>query len=82
MFSPLLAAGGVENSSSLWLGIMAAVAALAFLSLASLFASRYRRCPSNRVLVIFGKVGGGNTAALHPRRRGLGHAADPGLRAT
>ncbi|HLN32086.1 MAG TPA: SPFH domain-containing protein [Gemmataceae bacterium] len=62
MFSPLLAAGGVENSSSLWLGIMAAVAALAFLSLASLFASRYRRCPSNRVLVIYGKVGGGNTA--------------------
>lgn len=24
--------------------------------------TRYRRCPSNRVLVIYGKVGGGNTA--------------------
>src|SRR5437870_2320565 len=62
MFSTLLAIGEVQNSSSLWLGITAAVAAVAFFSLASLFFSRYRRCPSNRVLVIYGKVGGGNTA--------------------
>ena len=30
--------------------------------LVMLVTSRYKRCPSNRVLVIYGKVGGGNTA--------------------
>jgi flotillin len=58
----LLAAGDLENSSALWIGIMAAIAAVAFLSFASLFFSRFKRCPSNRVLVIYGKVGGGNTS--------------------
>ena len=27
-----------------------------------LVVNRYRRCPSNKVLVIYGKVAGGNTA--------------------
>jgi flotillin len=31
-------------------------------SLVSLFVSRYKRCPANRVLVISGKVGGGESA--------------------
>jgi flotillin len=61
MSNILFANGGIENSSTLWLGILAGVAALAFLSMASLFFNRYKRCPSNRVLVIYGKVGGGNT---------------------
>src|SRR5207244_2261555 len=38
-----------------------AVTLLAF-SFLMLLVRRYKRCPSNRVLVIFGKVGGGNTA--------------------
>jgi flotillin len=38
-----------------------AVALLAF-GMLMLLVRRYKRCPSNRVLVIFGKVGGGNTA--------------------
>ena len=35
---------------------------VAFGGLVTLFVSRYRRCPSNRVLVISGKVGGGESA--------------------
>ena len=42
--------------------------------------NRYKRCPSNRVLVIYGKVGSGNAAKLRARRRGVRLAADPGLR--
>jgi flotillin len=45
-----------------WLGVMAGVAALLFFSFAMLLVSRYKRCPSNRILVIYGKVGGTNTA--------------------
>ena len=38
------------------------VAAILFFSFVLLLFNRYKRCPSNRVLVIYGKVGGGNTA--------------------
>ena len=37
-------------------------AGLIFFSFVMLLVNRYKRCPSNRVLVIFGKVSGGNTA--------------------
>src|SRR5262245_35432864 len=50
------------NAQLPWLGIMAAAAAVVFFSFAMLLFSRYKRCPSNRVLVIYGKVGGGNTS--------------------
>jgi flotillin len=53
----LLAAGDVP-----WPAILAVAVVVVFLSFALLLASRYKRCPSNRVLVIYGKVGGGNTA--------------------
>ena len=36
--------------------------ALTLLSLLLVFVSRYKRCPANKVLVISGKVGGGNAA--------------------
>lgn len=42
--------------------IAAGTGALVLLGLATLFVSRYKRCPANRVLVISGKVGGGNAA--------------------
>ena len=45
-----------------------------------LLTSRYKRCPSNRVLVIYGKTGSGNVAKCDPRRGGVRLAADPGLR--
>jgi flotillin len=45
-----------------WLiGIPVCVVLVFFLLFLPL-ASRYKRCPSNRILVIYGKVGGGNTA--------------------
>ncbi len=42
--------------------IIAAVVAIVFLSFVVLLTSRYKRCPSNRILVIYGKVGGGNAS--------------------
>lgn len=38
------------------------IGAIVLLGLAMLFVARYKRCPANRVLVISGKVGGGNAA--------------------
>src|SRR6516225_2186069 len=45
-----------------WMAGMIVVAALLFFSFVLLLVNRYKRCPSNKVLVIYGKVGGGNTA--------------------
>jgi flotillin len=45
-----------------WMAAMVVVAAILFFSFILLLFNRYKRCPSNRVLVIYGKVGGGNTA--------------------
>src|SRR5262245_53451788 len=61
MFSATLFAQRIDSSTT-WLGIMAAFAAVIFFSFAMLLFNRYKRCPSNRVLVFYGKVGGGNTA--------------------
>src|SRR5262249_25682862 len=38
------------------------VAGIILFSVLLLVLNRYKRCPSNKVLVIYGKVGGGNTA--------------------
>ncbi len=38
------------------------LAVIVFLSILFLFVARYKRCPSNKVLVISGKVGGGESA--------------------
>lgn len=40
----------------LWIYVIIAVVII-FLSIAMFFASRYKRCPSDRILVVFGKVG-------------------------
>src|SRR2546428_3435112 len=45
-----------------WLAALAVAVVVVFASSALLLFNRYKRCPSNRVLVIYGKVGGGNTA--------------------
>ncbi len=44
------------------LALLAVFVALLFVSFIILLVKRYKRCPSNRVLVIFGKVGGGDSA--------------------
>jgi flotillin len=44
-----------------WVWIVLVVA-MFFVMIAILFSSRYKRCPSNKVLVIYGKTRGGNVA--------------------
>ena len=45
-----------------WTAGIVAITAIVFLSSIMFLVKRYRRCPSNRVLVIFGKVRGGDAA--------------------
>jgi flotillin len=54
IFAELL---GIET----WVWIVLFVA-MFFVSIAILFSSRYKRCPSNKVLVIYGRTGAGNVA--------------------
>lgn len=49
-------------SGSTSLLLLAAFVVALFLSFVVLTLSRYKRCPSNRILVIYGKVSGGNTS--------------------
>jgi flotillin len=54
------------QSSIPWILILFVVGILFVLSLVLMLVRRYKRCPSNRVLVIYGKVGGGQSArCLH-----------------
>src|SRR5688500_17114998 len=59
---PILQDVAVLDGLPIWLvaGPVAGVAV--FLSLVLLFVSRYKRCPANRVLVVSGRVGGGESA--------------------
>jgi flotillin len=45
-----------------WLAITIVVVTLVLFSFFLMLLHRYKRCPSNKVLVIFGKTGGGNAA--------------------
>jgi flotillin len=64
MFQPFLFADGDLSMSqaAIWwsVGLILAVIFVASIGLSLL--SRYKRCPSNKILVISGKVGSGNTA--------------------
>jgi len=51
-----------QLGSAGWTVIGAALAALLLVGFLLLFVSRYKRCPANRLLVISGRVGGGNAA--------------------
>jgi len=42
--------------------MVAVMVGAALLSLGMFIASRYKRCPSNKILVIYGKVGSGRSA--------------------
>lgn len=46
----------------IWWSASLVALALILVSILRLLTSRYKRCPSNKVLVIYGRVGGGNTA--------------------
>src|SRR6516225_8013144 len=62
MFPSPLFADGDHTSALTWLVVLAIAVIMLFASFALLLVNRYKRCPSNRVLVIYGKVGGGNTS--------------------
>ena len=58
--SPILLA--LEPNEIPWPLVLSAAAGLVVFSFLIMLVRRYKRCPSNRVLVIFGKTGGGNAA--------------------
>ncbi len=51
-----------SNQAIIWWSVTIVVLALVLVSIVRFLTTRYKRCPSNRVLVIYGRVGGGNTA--------------------
>src|SRR3954463_6134115 len=68
MLSPLFAQLKSEGlTPEMLVGIIAALAAVLFIGFVLPLASRYKRCPSNRVLVIYGKYTGSpsGTRCLH-----------------
>jgi flotillin len=50
------------SNANLWLVLGLIAVAVVLFSTLMLLVKRYKRCPSNRVLVIYGKTGGGNAA--------------------
>jgi len=61
LFAPLFAAPttAASQGGAIFYAAIAVCAALIFFSFVVLLVKRYRRCPSNRILVIYGKAGGG-----------------------
>ena len=49
-------------TTGFWLGMIVIWAAFLFISVIVLMAKRFKRCPSNRAMVIYGKVGEHDTA--------------------
>jgi flotillin len=63
--SPFLAAAPTGESDTWVYVILIVVAVVAFfIAMVGLLARQYKRCPSNRVLVIYGKAGRGTDAAV------------------
>ncbi len=60
MFVAFLAPQAASSQLILVLGVAAAVVILAGFAL--MIATRYKRCPSNRILVLFGKTGAGQSS--------------------
>jgi flotillin len=56
------AAGASDGGGWFWLIAVAVVLAVMVFGFINLFIHRFRRCPSNKILVIYGKVGGTDTA--------------------
>ena len=62
LFPLLQVLPGALDGVPLWAIAGPALGVVLLLSMLSLFVSRYKRCPSNKVLVISGRVGGGESA--------------------
>src|SRR5436190_8963406 len=62
MLPAVLAQSGLSTVDVPWPLVAAVAAAVVLFGMLLFVAKRYKRCPSNRVLVIFGKTGGGNAA--------------------
>ncbi len=62
MFDPAPAFLLADASGSMYLLLSVCVACAAVFGTLLFIARRYKRCPSNRVLVVFGKVSGGRSA--------------------
>jgi flotillin len=56
--------GGPGDNTLIWVIAIIVFAAIVFFSFVALLTSRYKRCPSNKVLVIYGKTSGGNVAKV------------------
>jgi len=52
------------DPSTFWLVVVSAAVAVVFVFLLVIF-SRYKRCPSDRILVVYGKVGRGSSKCIH-----------------
>ena len=65
-----------------WLIVLGGFVAMVFFSTIILLKANYKRCPSNHVLVIFGKTSKGQAAKTVHGGADVRHAAVPGLRAT
>jgi flotillin len=59
---PVLAQSGLSAADIPWPLVAAVVAAVVIFGMLLFVAKRYKRCPSNRVLVIYGKTTSGNAA--------------------
>lgn len=59
------AAGDLMNNGSFWLAVTAVFAGIVLFSFLLLLARQYKRCPSNKVLVIYGKTGSGAAKCIH-----------------
>ena len=61
----LLQVGAFEGDSSVWLGLIGGGLLILFFGI-SFLVKQYKRCPSNRILVIYGRVAGAQAAqCLH-----------------
>ncbi len=76
--APLFAQFRLTDVNPWWVG-GGILAAISLFGLLILFTTRYKRCPSNRVLVIYGATGARQRRQTDPRRGGVRLAADSGL---
>jgi len=61
MLRNLILAADIDPATAVYIAICVLIA-LFIIWVVRLFVTRYKRCPSNRVLVIFGRSGGGQVA--------------------
>ena len=75
----LLQVGAFEGDSRVWLGLIGGGLLILFFGI-SFLVKQYKRCPSNRILVIYGRVAGAHSGTVPPRRRQVHNPAVAGLR--